>query len=81
MALTTRAIQLIGSTPTAIIGALEPVTAVVLSVFILHQEITINEIIGGFLIVIATIIVISSKRVDNFLLHVRKMFPHHLFYK
>lgn len=81
LALTTRAIQLIGSTPTAILGALEPVTAVVLSVFILHQEITLNEIIGGFLIVIATIIVISSKRVDNFLLHVRKMFPRHLFYK
>lgn len=73
--LTTRAIQLIGSTPTAILGALEPVTAIVLSVVILHQGLTANEIIGGILIVIATVMVVSDKPVDNFLLHIRKMFP------
>lgn len=75
LSLTTMAIQIIGSTPTAILGALEPVTAVILSVFFLHQGLTANEIIGGILIIIATVIVISSQTVDNFLLHVRKMFP------
>lgn len=75
LAFTTRAIQLVGSTPTAILGALEPVTAVVLSVVILHQGLTLNEISGGLLIVIATLIVISNKRVDKVILQIRKMFP------
>lgn len=72
---TTIAIQLIGSTPTAILGSLEPVSAVLLSVFFLHQPITVMEIIGGSLIVIATIIVINDKTIDKSILYVRKMFP------
>lgn len=79
LACTTRAIQLIGSTPTAILGALEPVSAVILSVAVLGQEITLRDIGGGTLIVIATVIVIADKSVDKLILHVRKMFPrrHH----
>lgn len=72
---TTRAIQLIGSTPTAIFGALEPVAAVVLSVTVLGQTITLADIAGGALIVAATTIVICDRQVDGFILHVRKMFP------
>lgn len=72
---TTRAIQLIGSTPTAILGALEPVSAVVLSVAVLGQSITPIEILGGLLIVVATIIVIADNSVDRVILSVRKMFP------
>ncbi len=72
---TTRAIQLIGSTPTAIFGALEPVTAVVLSVIVLNQTITGSDILGAALIVAATTIVIAARPVDTLLLHVRKMFP------
>lgn len=75
LACTTRAIQLIGSTPTAILGALEPVSAVVLSVAVLGQAITMREIAGGLLIVLATTIVIGDKTVDKLILHVRKMFP------
>ncbi len=75
LACTTRAIQLIGSTPTAILGALEPVSAVVLSVTVLGQSITARDILGGLLIVIATTIVIADKSVDKAILHVRKMFP------
>ncbi|MDE6022848.1 MAG: DMT family transporter [Muribaculaceae bacterium] len=75
LACTTRAIQLIGSTPTAILGALEPVSAVVLSVVVLGQAITANDIMGGTLIVIATTIVVADKSVDKAILHVRKMFP------
>lgn len=79
LACTTAAIQLIGSTPTAILGSLEPVSAVLLSVFFLHQPITVREIIGGCLIVIATIIVINDKNIDKSILFVRKMFPiHHI---
>ena len=77
LACTTRAIQLIGSTSTAILGALEPICAVVLSVTFLGQSITVREISGGVLIVIATLIIIAEKPVDNLILHVRKMFPRH----
>lgn len=75
LACTTRAIQLIGSTPTAIFGALEPVSAVALSVTILGQTITGREIFGGILIIAATTIVVADNSVDKLLLHVRKMFP------
>ena len=78
LACTTAAIQLIGSTPTAILGSLEPVSAVLLSVFFLHQPISILEIIGGSLIIVATIVVINDKRIDKTILYVRKMFPKHL---
>lgn len=77
LACTTLAIQLIGSTPTAILGSLEPVSAVLLSVFFLHQPISIYEIIGGSLIVLATVIVINDKSIDKTILYVRKMFPRH----
>ena len=76
---TTIAINLIGSTPTAIFGSLEPVSAVILSYYVLHQPISGREIFGGLLIVIATTIVIGGASVDKFLLSVRKMWPkpHH----
>lgn len=72
---TTKAIQLIGSTPTAILGALEPVSAVLLSVTVLEQSLTPRDIAGGILIIIATTIVIGDKSVDKLILHVRKLFP------
>lgn len=75
LACTTRAIQLIGSTPTAILGALEPVSAVILSVTVLSQPLTLREILGGVLILIATTIVIGDKSVDKLMMHVRKMYP------
>ena len=75
LACTTRAIQLIGSTPTAILGALEPVSAVLLSVLVLGQAITMQDIIGGSLIVIDTTIVICAGPVDKAILRMRKMFP------
>lgn len=78
LACTSAAIHLIGSTPTAIFGALEPVTAVILSVAFLGQSISAQEIAGGVLIVIATTIVVASPSVDKFILHVRKMFPKNL---
>ena len=81
LACTTAAIHIIGSTPTAIFGALEPVTAVILSVVFLNQIITFEEIIGGILIIIATTMVVTSNSVDKFILHVRKMFPRNLLNK
>lgn len=75
LACTTRAIQLIGSTPTAILGALEPVSAVVLSITVLGQAVTAQDIVGGLLIVAAATIVVCAGPVDKALLRMRKMFP------
>lgn len=72
---TTIAIQNIGSTSTAIFGALEPVTALVLSVFALEQTITGRELWGALLILAATTITVGADNVDKYLLRVRKLFP------
>ncbi len=72
---TTIAIKSIGSTPTAIFGALEPVTAVILSVIVLDQSITLREIGGGALIVLATSMVVAADSIDKVLLRTRRMFP------
>lgn len=75
LACTTVAIQIIGSTPTAILGALEPVSAVALSVLVLGQTITPRDLLGAALIVIATSLVVADSSVEKVILHVRKMFP------
>lgn len=72
---TTEAIHCIGSTPTAIFGALEPLTAVALSVFLLGQTMSLREMAGGALILVATTMVIAAEPVDRVILRVRKMFP------
>ncbi|MDE6448159.1 MAG: DMT family transporter, partial [Muribaculaceae bacterium] len=63
---TTKAIHLIGSPPTAIFGALEPLTAVLLSVVVLHQSLTPREMLGGLLIIISTTLVIASDPIKDF---------------
>lgn len=72
---TTEAIHCIGSTPTAIFGALEPLTAVVLSVFLLGQTMLPREIAGGLLIMVATTMVVAADPIDRALLRMRKLFP------
>lgn len=56
------AVRLIGSTPTAILGAMEPVVAVMVSVVLFHELLTMNLIIGVALILIGVIISILSER-------------------
>lgn len=72
---TTMAIQIIGPTPTAIFGALEPVTAVALSITLLNQPMSPPELVGGLLIVVATSLVVIGDKVDRIILRARKMFP------
>jgi len=62
------AIKYIGSTPTAILGALEPVVAVMVSVLMFHEKFTGNLLIGITLILLGVILnviagSIKSKRV------------------
>ncbi|REC76443.1 EamA/RhaT family transporter [Chryseobacterium elymi] len=57
------AIKYIGSTPTAILGALEPVVAVMVSVLIFHERFTVNLLIGITLILLGvTFNVIADSR-------------------
>lgn len=72
---TTTAIKYIGSTPTAILGALEPVTAVVIGITVFGEAFTLREGVGLVLIVTAVTLVIAGDSVSHVLLRFRKLFP------
>lgn len=72
---TNGAIQSIGSTPTAILGAFEPVTAVIIGVFAFGEVLTPRIICGLVMIIVAVILVIAGPGIATPLTHVRKMFP------
>ena len=55
------AVRIIGSTPTAIMGALEPLTAVVIGLTVFHEALTVNLAAGILLILTAVITIILSK--------------------
>lgn len=57
------AIQYIGSTPTAILGSLEPVVAVGISVVLFHEPLTKNLMLGILLIVLAVVVIILSDHI------------------
>lgn len=58
---TSRAIALIGSTETAIFGALEPLTAVILGILILGETLTITPAIGMILIFVSVTVLMMKK--------------------
>lgn len=57
---TARAIQLIGSTPTAILGALEPITAVIMGAIFFQESVSGREALGMVLIITAVSAVVAS---------------------
>ncbi len=72
---TTQAIQYIGSTPTAILGALEPVTAVFFGVTIFGESLTLRLICGIILIILAVTFIIAGGNITTHLVRFRKLFP------
>lgn len=72
---TTSAIQYIGSTPTAILGALEPVTAIFFGVMVFGESLTLRIICGIILIILAVTLIIAGSNVTTYLIRFRKMFP------
>lgn len=72
---TTKAIQYIGSTPTAILGSLEPLTAIFFGVTIFGESLTVRIITGFILIIIAVIIIITKSNIASILIRFRKLFP------
>ncbi len=73
--LTTVAIQKIGSTATAILGVFEPVTAIFFGIIIFHEQLTVRDIIGLLMIMIAVCLVIGGKNVAARIIRIKKMFP------
>lgn len=59
------AIKSIGATPTAIMGALEPLTAVVISCTLFGEEFTLRLAMGIMLILTAVMLVIIKKKQHN----------------
>ena len=72
---TTSAIQYIGSTPTAILGALEPVTAIIFGITVFGERMTFRESVGLVLIIVAVTMVIAGGSITQQLIRFRKMFP------
>ena len=72
---TTSAIQCIGSTPTAILGALEPLTAIAIGILVFGESLTVREGIGLALIIAAVTFVIAGGSVTQHLVRFRKLFP------
>lgn len=72
---TTSAIHDIGSTPTAILGALEPVTAVFFGVVVFHEVLTPRIVCGIVLIIAAVTLIIAGSGITSYLVRFRKLFP------
>ena len=72
---TTGAIQYIGSTPTAILGALEPVTAIFFGIAVFGESLTVRESFGLVMIIVAVTLVIAGGNITGQLVRFRKLFP------
>ncbi len=72
---TTSAIQRIGSTPTAILGALEPVTAIFFGITVFGERLTARDCMGITLILVAVTVVVAGGNITHQLVRFRKMFP------
>ena len=68
------AVQLIGSVAVSILGALEPVTGVLIGVFIFGETLTLKAVAGILLILLAVFVLVSHPRK---LLHNGKTMFHH----
>ena len=58
---TTIAIQCIGSTQTAIMGAMEPLTAVFIGVMVFGEQLTVRSVIGIVMIVVAVTLAVAKR--------------------
>ena len=69
---TTIAIHNIGSTPTAILGALEPVTALFFGVMLFNEQLTPRILLGIVLVLTAVTLIVVEKPVTERLRHILK---------
>ena len=64
---TTTAVQYIGSTPTAILGALEPATAIFFGITIFDEVLTPRDCLGLFLIITAVSLVVAGTSLTKYI--------------
>lgn len=57
-------VNLVGSTPTAIMGALEPVTAVLIGVVVFNEALTPRLSLGMLMILTGVLLIIAGKRIN-----------------
>lgn len=69
------AISKIGSTPVAIMGALEPVTAVAFAVTVFHETMTMRLALGMLLVIIAVTLIIAGDSINFRPTLVRRILP------
>lgn len=72
---TTAAIKHIGSMPTAILGALEPATAVFFGMVVFGQQMLPREWCGFVLIILSVSVVVAGGGVTRYLLRMKRLFP------
>lgn len=74
---TTKAVQHIGATPTAILGAIEPFTAIFIGVTVFSERLTPRICIGLAMIIVAVTIVVAggNVKINKNLIRFKKMFP------
>ena len=72
---TTTAVKYIGSTPTAILGALEPVTAVFFGVAVFGEQLSPRLVAGIVLIIMAVTLLVAGSNLTTYLVRFRKLFP------
>lgn len=63
----TASIHLIGSTPTSILGALEPVTALACGVLVFGEALTFKNIIGILMVLSAVTVIVTIKPISRFI--------------
>lgn len=59
------ALKNIGSIITSVLGALEPIAAVSVGVLVFHEPMSQNVVLGIFLIIVAVILIVLSRRMDR----------------
>ncbi|MCC8146840.1 MAG: DMT family transporter [Bacteroidales bacterium] len=66
-------IKLIGSTPTAILGSMEPMVAVAISVILFHEAFTLNLAVGIVLVMTAVVLTILSDNLEKWFSHAKNL--------
>ena len=71
----TVSIRIIGATKTAILGALEPVTAVAVGILVFGEQLTLRLALGILVILAAVTVVVSGKQLSGNLRGIFGTFP------
>ena len=59
------AVRILGSTPTSIMGALEPLTAVIVGIFVFNEVFTLNLACGIILILLSVLLIILQDKIKK----------------